>query len=116
MLCICAVRVAYLCMCVRACVCVCRYRLSRSFLRRGVGASPILQAMTIVASWAVLDRRRTRAISMYLADDRDHFLQKLSHGGRRLAKEQRRRELLRLARRAFSLESDDVKRLCFGKG
>ena len=64
-------------------------------------------------SWAVLDRRRTKAISMYLAGNRDHFLRKLSR--RRRQKEQTRNELLQKARRAFRLESADVQRLYFRK-
>ena len=64
-------------------------------------------------SWAVLDRRRTKAISMYLAGNRDHFLRKLPR--RRRQKDQRRNELLRVARRAFRLESADVQRLYFRK-
>ena len=64
-------------------------------------------------SWAVLDRRRTKAISMYLAGNRDHFLRKLSRRPRR--SEERRNELLQKARRAFRLESADVQRLYFRK-
>ena len=67
----------------------------------------------MASAWAVLDRRRTKAISMYLAGNRDHFLRKLPR--RRRQKDQRRNELLRVARRAFRLESADVQRLYFRK-
>ena len=50
---------------------------------------------------------------MYLAGNRDHFLRKLPR--RRRQKDQRRNELLRVARRAFRLESADVQRLYFRK-
>ena len=59
------------------------------------------------------DRHRTRAISIYLADNRDHFLQKLFPKFR--CAHRRRCDLLRLARRAFRTESADVHRLYFRK-
>ena len=65
-------------------------------------------------SWAVLDRRRTKAISMYLAGNRNHFLQKIQRGKGHNG-DQRRNELLRVARRAFRLESADVQRLYYRK-
>ena len=70
----------------------------------------------MVASWATRDRQRTHAISLYLADHRDDFLRKLSADDRRGAtKEQRRNELLRLARRAFHIESPAVQRRYYEK-
>ena len=50
---------------------------------------------------------------MYLADHRDDFLKKLPRGHH--CKERRRNELLRLARRAFHIETADVKRHYFQK-
>ena len=60
-----------------------------------------------------LDRRRTKAISMYLASKRDHFLRKLSR--RHHTKDQKRNELLQKARRAFRQESADVQALYYRK-
>ena len=63
----------------------------------------------VAFAWAVQDRRRTKAISMYLAARRSQFMRKLPRT--RLAKEQKRNELLRLARRAFRRESAEVQAL-----
>ena len=51
---------------------------------------------------------------MYLAGNRNHFLRKIPRGKGHNG-DQRRNELLRVARRAFRLESADVQRLYFRK-
>ena len=60
-----------------------------------------------------LDRRRTRAISLYLAYSRKHFVQELSV--KRGDSQQKRLALLKLARRAFKRESAEVQGLYFRK-
>ena len=87
-------------------------------------ASPSASVMAL-GSWAVRgfararDRQWTKAVSLYLASNRDHFLTKLPPSAREIrthrAKEKRRNELLRHARRAFRLESADVRALYFRK-
>ena len=69
----------------------------------------------MVASWASRDRRRTHAISMYLADHRDEFIRKLPGASGGLRKEAKRNELLRLARRAFHIEAPEVQRRYYQK-
>ena len=63
----------------------------------------------VLGRWAVESLRASRAISMYLAARRSQFMRKLPR--RRLDKEQKRNELLRLARRAFRRESAEVQAL-----
>ena len=65
--------------------------------------------MMVLGRWAVDHLRASRAISMYLATRRSQFMRKLPR--RRLDKDQKRNELLRLARRAFRLESAEVQAL-----
>ena len=69
----------------------------------------------MVASWASRDRRRTHAISLYLADHRDEFIRKLPGASGGLRKEAKRNELLRLARRAFHIEAPEVQRRYYQK-
>ena len=63
---------------------------------------------TRMAPLTQLDRRRTRAISLYLAYNRKRFVQELSPKSQRCDCHQKRRALLKLARRAFNRESAEV--------
>ena len=58
--------------------------------------------------WVVQDRIKTRAISLYLADNREVLCQKLPARSKRADKNAKRNALLHLARRAFRIESSDV--------
>ena len=79
-----------------------------------VGASASTSVRRMVPSWAIRDRQRTRAISLYLADHRGDLFRRLSDADRE-PNNRKRNALLRLARQAFHIEVPAVQRRYYEK-